>query len=213
MRHESDGSSQGGGKRAGSDAGRQAAGNTVFLQHRVGHGLQVRVRSRAIHDANGAVAGAVEVFEDAVTPLVHGRHQLESFGCSDSSTRSAHRKYGGMMVRQAVQALSTEIPFGWLRIGLDGTQDLDRGFGHGVVNAAERLPLLRASTVEWRGDRLRVTMPVGSATAEPGGTMESIGERVATVYEGSLASGSDRSAIAHWISDQGTGNGAERCSP
>jgi PAS domain S-box-containing protein/diguanylate cyclase (GGDEF)-like protein len=176
--------------------------NTVFLRHREGHRLLVQLQSRPIHDANGTVVGTVEVFEDAVTPLVHRRHQLESFGCSDSSTRSANRKYGEMMVRQALEALNTfEIPFGWLRIGLDAEQDLDRSYGRGMVDAAvkmiaatldrnlasldvltrwepaefrvevngcsrselaaaaERLRLLvSASTVEWWGDRLRVTV-------------------------------------------------------
>lgn len=258
MRCESDGNSPPGeGSVAGVMLDDKQRENTVFLQHREGHRLLVQVQSRPIHDAYGAVVGAVEVFEDAVTPLVHRRHQLESFGCADSSTRSAHRKYGEMMVRQALEALNTfEIPFGWLRIGLDGALDLDRGFGHGMVNAAvkmiaaaldrnlasldvltrwetaefrvevngcsrselaaaaERLRLLvRASTVEWWGDRLRVTVSVGGATAEPGDTLESLEERAAQVYEGCVASGGDRSAVAHLISTKGTGSGAERCSP
>jgi PleD family two-component response regulator len=75
--------------------------------------------------------------------------------------------------------------------------------------AAERMRLLvKASAVDWWGDRLRVTISVGGASAEPGDTIESLEERVAQVYEGCLASGGDRSAVAHL-----TGTGADRCLP
>jgi len=225
--------------------------STVFLRHREGHRLLVELQSRPIRDASGAVVGAMEVFEEAVASPVHRRNQLESFGCSDSSTRAANRKYGEMMVRHALEALNVfEIPFGWLRVGLDGAANLDRGYGHGMVDAAvkmiaaavdrslasldfltrwdpsefrvevhgcsrselatsaERLRLLvSASTLEWWGDRLRVTVSVGGATAEPGDTIESLEQRVGQVYEGCLASGGDRSAVAHL-----SPSGAKRCS-
>lgn len=179
--------------------------STVFLHHREGHRLLVQLQSRPICDVNGAVVGAVEVFDEAVAPVMHRRHQLTDCGCLDSSTRAANRNYGEMMLRHALEALNIfEIPFGWLRIGLDGAQDLDRGYGHAMVEAAvkliaatldrnlasldvltrwetaefrvevnrcsrselaaaaERLRLLvRASTLEWWGDRLRVTVSVG----------------------------------------------------
>jgi len=226
--------------------------STVFLLHREGHRLLVQLQARPIHDADGVVVGAMEVFEEVVAPVVHRHHHLEAFGCSDSSTRAANRKYGEMMVRHALDALNAfEIPFGWLRIGLDGAQDLDRGYGHGMVDAAvkmiaatldrnlgsldvltrwepaefrveisgcsrselaaaaERLRLLvSASTLEWWGDRLRVTVSVGGATAEPGDTIDFLEERVGQVYEGCLASGGDRIAVAHL-----RGSGAQRCLP
>jgi diguanylate cyclase (GGDEF)-like protein len=231
--------------------------STVFLLHREGYRLLVQLRARPIHGADGAVVGVLEVFEEAVSPLVHRRQQLDAFGCSDSSTRAANRKYGELTARHALEALNAfEIPFGWLRVGLDGAQDLDRGYGHAMVNAAvkmiaatldrnlasldvltrwepaefriqvngcsrseltaaaERLRLLvSASTVDWWGDRLRVTVSVAGTTAEPGDTLESLEERVGQVYEGCLASGGDRSAIAHVLGNRVTESGAQRCSP
>ena len=214
---------------------------SVFLLHREGHRLLVQLQARPIHDANGAIAGALEVFEEVSAPLHHRARELEAFGCSDFSTRAANRKFGEMMVRHALEALNVfEIPFGWLRIGLDGVRDLDRGYGHGMVDAAvkmiaatldrslgpldvlthwdsaefrvevsrcsrselaataERLLILvRASNLEWWGDRLGVTVSVGGATAEPGDTIESLEQRVSEVYECCQASGGDRAAIAH----------------
>jgi len=214
---------------------------TVFLLHREGHRLLVQLQARPIRDPDGAIVGALEVFEEVAAPLHHRARELEAFGCSDSSTRAANREYGEMMVRHALEAMNSfEIPLGWLRIGLDRAQDLDRSYGHGMVDAAvkmiaatldrslssldvltrwettefrveisrcsrselaaaaERLRLLvRASTLEWWGDRLNVTVSVGGATAEPGDTMESLEYRVGEVYEGCRASGGDRAAIAH----------------
>jgi diguanylate cyclase (GGDEF)-like protein len=214
---------------------------SVFLLHREGHRLLVQLQARPIHDAGGGIAGAMEVFEEVAAPL-HGRaRELEAFGCSDLSTRSANRKFGEMMVRHALEALNVfEIPFGWLRIGLDGAEDLDHGYGHGMVDAAvkmiaatldrglghldvltrwdaaefrvevsrcsrselaataERLRLLvRASTLEWWGDRLSVTVSAGGATAEPGDNIETLEHRVNEVYEGCRAGGGDRAAVAH----------------
>lgn len=215
--------------------------STVYLRHREGYRVLVQLQSRPIRDAQGVVVGALEVFEDAVAAAVHRRHHLADCEYLDSSTRAATRNYGEMMLRHALEAWNTfEIPFGWLRVGLDGAQDLDSGYGHAMVEAAvkliaatldrnlasldvltrwdtaefrvevnrctrselaaaaDRLRLLvRASTLEWWGDRLRVTVSVGGATAESGDTMESLEERVGHVYESCLASGGDRVAIAH----------------
>jgi diguanylate cyclase (GGDEF)-like protein/PAS domain S-box-containing protein len=231
--------------------------STVFLRHREGHRLLVELQSRPIREADGVIVGALEVFEEAVAPLAHRRRQLEAYGCSDKSTRAASRKYGEMMVRHAIEALNAfEIPFGWLRIGLDGAPDLDRGYGHGMVDAAvkmiattldrnlasldvltrwdaaefrveisqcsrselaaaaERLRVLvSASTLEWWGDRLRVTVSVGGATAEPGDTIELLEERVRQASQGCLAGGGDRTAIAHLLANKATGSGAKKCSP
>lgn len=214
---------------------------SVFLLHREGHRLLVQLQARPIHDATGAIAGALEIFEEVAAPMHSRARELEDFGCSDFSTRAANREFGEMMVRHALEALNVfEIPFGWLRIGLDGAEDLHRGYGHGMVDAAvkmiaatldrslgpldvltrwdaaefrvevsrcsrselasaaERLRLLvRASALEWWGDRLSVTISVGGATAQPGDGIETLEHRVSEVYEGCRASGGDRSAIAH----------------
>ena len=112
----------------------------AFLRHREGYRLMVELQSRPIQDPDGAVVGALEVFEEAAAPVVHRRQQLESFGCADSSTRAANRKYGEMMVGHALEALQAfEISFGWLRVGLDRAPELDRSYGHAMVEAAVKL--------------------------------------------------------------------------
>lgn len=215
---------------------------SVFLLHREGHRVLVQLQARPIHDATGRIAGVLEVFEEIPPPVHHRARELEDFGCSDASTRAANRGFGEMMVRHALEALNVfEIPFGWLRIGLDGAEDLHRAFGQGMVDAAvrmiaatldrslgpldvltrwdatefrvevsrcshselataaERLRLLvRASTLEWWGDRRSVTVSIGGMTAEPGDSIDTLEEKTAEVYEGCRASGGDRAAVAHW---------------
>jgi diguanylate cyclase (GGDEF)-like protein/PAS domain S-box-containing protein len=213
----------------------------VLLLNREGYRILVFVQSRPIRDGSGEILGAMEVFEEVVASARRGLRDFEAYGCSDSSTRAAHRRYGEMMARHALEALNVfEIPFGWLRVGLDGARDMDRNFGHGMVEgamkmvaaaldrnlgahdmltrwdgadlrvqinrcshselaaAAERLCLLvRASSLEWWGDRLRVTISVGGTTAEPGDTLESLDGRASEVFDGCQASGGDRAAVAH----------------
>lgn len=213
---------------------------TVFLMHREGYRLLVELQARPIHDASGAIVGAMETFEEVAAPSHRRAYEREAFGCSDCRTRAANREFGEMMVRHALEALNAfEIPFGWLRVGLDGAEHLHRAFGQGMVEAAvkmiaatldrglgpldvlthwdeefrvevsrcsrselaataERLRLLvRASTLEWWGDRLGVTVSLGGATAEPGDSIETLEQRVNEVYECCRAGGGDRTAIAH----------------
>ena len=114
--------------------------STVFLKHRDGYRLLVELESRPIRDRDGAVVGALEVFEEAAVPPIHRRPPMESFGCSDSGTRAGTREYGEMRARHSLEAFDQfGIPFGWLRVGLDGAAELDRGYGHAMVTAAVKM--------------------------------------------------------------------------
>lgn len=212
----------------------------VFLRHRHGHRVPVRVRSSPIRDSQGAIIGAVEVFDPASAPARHAIWQLQNFGCLDELTGAANRRYGEMRVRQALEGLNEfGIPFGWLRIGLDGTEGFEQRYGHGIVDAAlktiggtldgnlgsldvltrwtrtefrievhyssrveladlaEKLVVLvRASSLEWWGDRLRMSVSIAGATAEHGDTLDSLEARVAGVFEGCRAAGGNGAAIS-----------------
>jgi PAS domain S-box-containing protein/diguanylate cyclase (GGDEF)-like protein len=112
---------------------------TVFLRHRQGHRLPVRVQSRPIRNAGGEIIGAVEVFEEAVAAR-HGMQALRPFGCLDPVSDAVHRSFGEMKLRHALEKLHTfGIPFGWLRIGLDSAEDLEHRFGQAMVDAAVRV--------------------------------------------------------------------------
>ena len=110
--------------------------STVFLLHKEGHRLLVQLQARPIQDPNGRYrrrGGSIRRGVGAAACIAPAR--LEVFGFSDSSTRAANRKFGEMMLRHALEAFDLfEIPFGWLRVGLDGAEDLDRSYGHGMVD-------------------------------------------------------------------------------
>ena len=218
---------------------------TVFLRHRHGHRVPVRVRSSPIRDPGGMIIGAVEVFDEASAPARHAIWQLQEFGCLDELTGAAHRRYGEMRVRHALEGLNEfRIPFGWLRIGLDGNEGFEHRYGQGIIDAAlktiagtldgnlgsldvltrwtraefrvevhyssrlelaelaERLvTLVRMSALEWWGDRLRVTVSIGGATAEHGDSLDALEARVASVFESCRAGGGDRAAIARAVGE------------
>jgi len=213
---------------------------TVFLRHRYGHRVPVRVRSSPIRDGQGTIIGAVEVFDPASAPARHAIWQLQSFGCLDELTGAANRRYGEMRVRQALEGLNEfRIPFGWLRIGLDGTEQFEQRYGHGIIDAAlktiggtldgnlgsldvltrwtkaefrvevhyssrveladlaEKLVVLvRASALEWWGDRLRISVSIAGATAEHGDSLDSLEARVVDIFEDCRAGGGNRAAIS-----------------
>lgn len=218
----------------------------VFLRHRHGHRLPVRVRSSAIRDSEGNIVGAVEVFDEASAPARHAIRELHHFGCLDELTGAANRRYGEMRVRQALEGLNEfGIPFGWLRVGLDGIERLEHRYGQGVIDAAmkttactldrnlgsldvltrwsrfefrievhyssrlelgdlaERLvTLMRASELAWWGDRLRIPISIGGATAEHGETLDLLENRVAGVWEGCHAAGGNCAAIARSLAEE-----------
>ena len=213
----------------------------VFLRHRYGHRIPVRVRSSPIRDSEGKIIGAVEVFDPAVAPARYANWQLHHFGCLDELTGAASRRYGQMRVRQALEGLNEfGIPFGWLRIGLNEAERFEQRYGPGITEAAlktvagtldgnlgsldvltrwantefrvevhyssrleladlaEKLVVLvRASALDWWGDRLRVCVSIAGAAAEHGDSLESLEARVAEVFESCKAAGGDSAAIFH----------------
>jgi diguanylate cyclase (GGDEF)-like protein/PAS domain S-box-containing protein len=111
----------------------------VYLRHKQGHRLPVRVRSRPVHGPEGTILGAVEVFESTSPPRAHIAH-IESFGCCDELTGIANRAYGELRATHALDALAKfGLPFGWLGIALDHTAELEQRNGHGFIDAAVRV--------------------------------------------------------------------------
>ena len=225
---------------------------TVLLRHRLGHRLPVRVRSRPVHDACGNIIGTMEIFEEAIDGARHGNQALRALHCLDSGSDAVLRDFGEMKLRHALEKLRMfDIPFGWLRIGLDGAGDLEHRYGHGMADAAMRMigatlngslkaldvltrwnqmefrvevslrshlilaevserlrSLVRASALEWWGDRLQVSVSIGGVMAGRGDTLESLEQRVQLVFESCRAAGGNRAAVAH-----GEGREENTCLP
>jgi GGDEF domain-containing protein len=113
--------------------------NTLYMRHRHGHRIPVRIRSQAICEAGGERVGAVEVFEETTEAALPDLSNLAAYDCLDE-TGALKRPFGEMKARQAVEALNLfGIPFAWLRIALDDIDQLDHRYGHGMVEAGLKM--------------------------------------------------------------------------
>ena len=151
----------------------------------------------------------LEAFDLFEIPFWMAAHRIGQSGGSRSELRARNGGGGGEIDRRHVGSEP-----GIARCaGALGAGRIPRGSGSlfalRIGRRRQRLRLLvRASALDWWGDRLGVTVSVGGATAEPGDSIESLEQRVGEVYEGCQAAGGDRTAIAHLVQ-----SGAQRCSP
>lgn len=108
----------------------------IFLRHKQGHRVRVRVRSRAIHNPQGKVVGAIEVFAEEPSAAHLSRHHSGT-AHFDQATGLANRPWGELKAKQALETLAQfGTRFGWVQIGLDKSEDLSHQWGHGFIDAA-----------------------------------------------------------------------------
>ena len=113
---------------------------TVFLRHRLGHRLPVHVKAWPVFGPDGAVIGAIESFVEVKQTTHTKMAVLEAAGCFSPQMNAFNRKYGELKVSHALDLVKAfAIPFGWLRVELDDVEALDRRFGHGMIDAAEKM--------------------------------------------------------------------------
>jgi PAS domain S-box-containing protein len=94
----------------------------VYMRHKMGHRVPVRVQSVVVRNENGSIVGAVEVFEQlaAMPGRVHDRASMET-----------------LLNAQFVDFKTRHIPFGVLLIEIEGMRRVDVMYGrpaeHGIV--------------------------------------------------------------------------------
>jgi PAS domain S-box-containing protein len=109
----------------------------LFLRHRNGHRVPVRIRSTPVRDSGGAVVGAVEMFREA---RGQARRASEPDQCLDEDTRLASREYAEFRLAQCLARLERfAVPLGWIRVELDDAPSLAQRLGCSAVPAAIRL--------------------------------------------------------------------------
>jgi len=107
----------------------------VYLQHRDGHRVPVRVRVAPVLDSAGKIIGAVEAFADNSTGLsaVERIRQLESMIYIDFLTGVPNRAFTEITLRTRLdERVRYDWPFGVLSIDIDHFKDVNDRFGHGV---------------------------------------------------------------------------------
>lgn len=107
----------------------------VYLHHKDGHRVSVAVRAMPLHDANGKVVGAVEVFGDN-SPQMAARQriqELEKLAMLDELTKLPNRRY----ILEQLDSRLHELrragwPFGVVYLDIDHFKECNDQFGHDV---------------------------------------------------------------------------------
>jgi diguanylate cyclase (GGDEF)-like protein/PAS domain S-box-containing protein len=156
----------------------------VFLRHRDGHRVPVRVAVRPIRSKAGEVIGAVETFTD-LTPLREATRraaQLERLAFIDVLTGIGNRQFAE---RQLESYLSQQDRhgrgFGLLLLDIDGFKAINDTHGHEAGDAVLRMlgrTLAAAARAEdfvarWGGDEFLVLVREGTAA-----NLEAAGQRI-----------------------------------
>ena len=156
----------------------------VFLRHRDGHRVPVRVAVRPLRSAAGQVVGAVETFTDMTSfrEVTRRAAELERLAFIDVLTGIGNRQFAE---RQLDSYLSYQDrhgrAFGLLLLDVDDFKGINDARGHEAGDAVLRMlgrTLAGAARAEdfvarWGGDEFLVLVREGSAAA-----LRAAGERV-----------------------------------
>jgi diguanylate cyclase (GGDEF)-like protein/PAS domain S-box-containing protein len=107
----------------------------VFLHHKNGHRVPVRVRVVAKKNEEGAIVGAVEVFSDNSThiQMLERLAQMEQLALLDSLTGLGNRRYLESIIHSRLEELRrNDWHFGVLFIDIDDFKSINDRNGHEV---------------------------------------------------------------------------------
>jgi diguanylate cyclase (GGDEF)-like protein/PAS domain S-box-containing protein len=113
----------------------------VFLRHREGHRVPVRVRTSPVRDREDKVIGAVEIFDDS-TELVTARREvteLRDIAMHDALTGLPNRRHFEMSMSSRIAELAGfGRPFGLLIADIDRFKLVNDQHGHAAGDTALR---------------------------------------------------------------------------
>lgn len=170
----------------------------IFLHHKDGHRVPVRVRASPI-DEGGEVVGAVEVFTDnsARMAILQRVEDLRRMALVDHLTGLANRRYAEMSLRSKLDEMERYgWPVGLLYLDVDHFKQVNDTYGHPVGDRALRMVGKTLATnarsfdlvSRWGGEEF-----VAILVNVDGAELLRIGERVRVlVQESVLTEGPDR---------------------
>lgn len=114
----------------------------VFLRHKQGHRVPVKVRTMPITDTKGEVVAAVEVFSDnnyREDLLVENR-RLQELSITDPLTGLYNRRYMEFQLQSSIDEADVfQRPFGVLFIDIDHFKRVNDAYGHQVGDEVLKL--------------------------------------------------------------------------
>ncbi len=104
----------------------------LFLRHRSGHRLPVRIHILPLKDTKGKVLGAAEIFSDD-SPQSSAAEKLNLYrdlALKDQVTGIGNRRYGEIYLRSRLAAFQeSNWPFGVGKIAVNGIQEINTSYG------------------------------------------------------------------------------------
>jgi PAS domain S-box-containing protein len=141
----------------------------VFLKHREGHRIPVRVVASAVFNENNEIIGAVERFHD-ITPQLADRTRLDKLAeeaNTDALTGIPNRRYVEMEINERFFRFETfQEGFGIMFVDMDDLKEINDKYGHGTGDRAIQIvaKTLQASfrredlVGRWGGDEFLVVL-------------------------------------------------------
>jgi diguanylate cyclase (GGDEF)-like protein/PAS domain S-box-containing protein len=114
----------------------------VFLHHKAGHRVPIRVRVVPMRDDVGRIVGAVEVFSDNSTKIQMAQRlaQMEQLAVLDSLTGLGNRRYLESIIRSRLEELRrNQWHFGLLFVDIDNFKAINDKYGHEVGDQVIRM--------------------------------------------------------------------------
>jgi diguanylate cyclase (GGDEF)-like protein/PAS domain S-box-containing protein len=107
----------------------------IYLRHKTGHRVPVRVRVSPIRNGSGRIVGAVEIFTD----ISHKNHaerritELERFAFLDHLTGVPNRRFTALKIQQTLQEVQEfKRSAGLLMFDVDHFKEFNDAWGHDV---------------------------------------------------------------------------------
>ncbi len=114
----------------------------LFLHHRAGHRVPVRVQAVAVRDEAGAVIGAVEVFTDQTERMeaIRRVEELTEIVFLDPLTGIGNRRYAEVVLEEKMAELTRYgFRFGVLFVDVDHFKEVNDAHGHDVGDAVLKM--------------------------------------------------------------------------
>ncbi|MBF0328170.1 MAG: diguanylate cyclase [Nitrospirae bacterium] len=107
----------------------------VYIRHKDGHRVPVRIHITPVTDSKGNIVGAIEVFRENVFRNIDEEliEDLKKADLIDSFTGLANQKYVEMKLRSSLEHKQKHnISFGIILISVDDLRDIDEIFTHEI---------------------------------------------------------------------------------
>lgn len=114
----------------------------VYMHHKEGHRVPVRVVGTPIRDASGELIGMAETFTDNTEKLelLERVRELERMALIDSLTGIGNRRYSEQVIRESIDNLHRSgTPFGLVMADIDHFKVVNDSYGHEVGDTVLRM--------------------------------------------------------------------------